>query len=174
MEYRITEESLEAAIEYATVRNMISNVHILKTLCVPMEMKNNWIQKNNYPHWDKGYYYLEPSGNEWTLWQCAEDKAGLVASYHHFCCIKEAQVWADQQIKEYEAKTQPKPIGPGSRFRLPNGDEVVILEDSDIKNAFCIANLSTFKAMRLQGSFWHQGINNILPALQAAGAILIP
>lgn len=192
-ELKITAESLEAAKRRC--REMPASFHVtpeeiidvLDTLCVPISEKEifeAWTSKDKKSIWEqvppsnkdilreyrRGYYQLLyfPAVTAWELY--TPDSLGVNTNLRSYQ-VTEAQKWADGLIKEQEEPAPlPKPFGPGTRLRLPNGDEVVVFKGT---------HFNTFNAINITiGELWYSGFwfdtsDDLRHALEKAGAVVI-
>ena len=207
VEYRITEESKEAAKKkfmetYWGSGNPIGSLGTafaaaLDALCVPV----GWQPMSGKPRdlFQKGPYLLKyRSAGIWSLTQ--SETGDLIDT---FICSIEApthmstiQAWADERIAEHEARAivdealkagkitpaqrewalewcrrdrrafrdfvdkapvvrPKKPFGPGTRLRLGNGDELLIVGNASCQDVM-VVNLTADAAIVLPDScYWH-------------------
>lgn len=152
MDYKITKDSIEAAKrEFKEYLRSPFGIEpgfnaALDALCVPVE------------------------DNQICGMECFVDNKGYICGlkkYHHG--DHDWKIIIDDHVK---AQFQPKPIVPGSWFRLPNGDELRIIADADFEGTFTIINSTRGETYRIYSELWFTE-TELRKALKDVGAVEI-
>ena len=180
-ELKITKDSLEACLSHLKDLGWHWAAEAI-ALLVPCDECEGWVEVSDTPlaFVKDGYRLIRfLSSVYWAL-----DKNGqrMADGLDRSKSPTEAQAWADSIIKEHEAGEKvcyhaypkgekcprcypkPAPIGPGSRFRMPGGDECVII-GSEVTPHICLINLT-----RNAFQFTWDTFDGLAQALEAAGA----
>lgn len=167
--YIITEKSRRAALVILRAACLPNVARAIETLCVEQVPEaEGWELKSSisFQRYVKGKYILEIDDNVEGL----STNTGLyVYSRPKSKSSFEAQAWADAEIAKYEAAHTPKSLRPGTRLRAKNGDELVVIRDSD--GLLCVINWTQKITYRFH--VHDSNAEDLRQALEAAGATVI-